>query len=191
MLKLFRDRRAGGAAGIAVAVALVLASPSVAGELYSWRTDDGSLAFTDDARKIPPRYRERARTQAAARLSGYERYTAKDPEATARYHADLATRLEGLRQLNASLDRRVETEAVPDADVSLRLGNSDIAVPTGNVPGDPVVVETVRVRSSGQMATRHDTVVSQGGRTLLVVKGRQHAENNAALSIEDPIEASR
>jgi hypothetical protein len=38
-------------------------------------------------------------------------------------------------------------------------------------PG-PIVVEKVRVRPSGSIATTHDTVISQDGRILAVIKGK-------------------
>ncbi len=48
-----------------------------------------------------------------------------------------------------------------------------------------MIIEEQRVRGRGQIATRHDTVITQGDRTLVVVKGRQRGEVNASTRIRD------
>ena len=73
---------------------------AAAEEIYTWRTQDGGYSFTDDAKAIPPRYRDRVEVRRLEGLEGYPRFTPKDDEATHRYEERLAARLEYLRALN-------------------------------------------------------------------------------------------
>ena len=57
------------------AVTLIFALPALAGEIYSWRTEDGAYAFTDDAKAIPPRYRDQVETRKSEGLRDYPRLT--------------------------------------------------------------------------------------------------------------------
>jgi hypothetical protein len=50
---------------------------------------------------------------------------------------------------------------------------------------DPIIVESVRVRASGQIASRHDTVVRQGGRSLAIIRGRQEGELGGVSGVLD------
>ena len=43
-------------------------------------------------------------------------------------------------------------------------------------PG-PIIVESVRVKPRGSITTTHDTIVSQDGRILLVIKGDDHTSS--------------
>jgi hypothetical protein len=43
----------------------------------------------------------------------------------------------------------------------------------------------LRVKSSDQIATRHDTLVSQGGTPLAIVRGNQQGEVDGAANILD------
>ena len=91
-------------AGIAAAV-LMFGLPALAGEVYSWRTEDGGYAFTDDPKAVPPRYRDRAQARTTAGLSDYERLTAPEAGSTDAYAQRLADRLDHLRALNQNLDQ--------------------------------------------------------------------------------------
>ena len=82
-------------------LALGLAAPAAAETVYSWRTEDGGYAFTDDEKAIPERYRAAAKPRQVGGLSGYERLTLEDPAATSRYAERLAARLDHLRSVNA------------------------------------------------------------------------------------------
>jgi len=68
----------------AIAAMLVLGGlPRLAGADY-WRytTDSGSIAFTDDAKNIPQKYRASAENIAEQPLATYPRLTVVDPAAT-------------------------------------------------------------------------------------------------------------
>lgn len=86
-------------AGALVAGAVLLAAaPAGAGTLYRWETDDGTLAFADDPKRIPDRYREGVEEIQTEGLDGYERYTPTDAAAQQEQADQLTERLEGLRE---------------------------------------------------------------------------------------------
>jgi hypothetical protein len=182
MLKLFTLRTL---PMVAVAtVTLLLAAPALAETVYSWRTEDGGYAFTDDADNIPPRYRDQASASEAGKLGDYARFTAKDPSATARYEERLADRLQHLRALNARpaavwAAERAGRETPPP--IWLRTGgeNSPNLEITPGEGQEPIVVETIHTRPAGKVVTRQSVVVRQGDRTLAIVKPRSRDVNIA------------
>ena len=87
----------------AAAFAAALAAPAAADPVYSWRTEDGGYAFTDDPKAIPRALsRSGAEARDRARLHDYKRYTPSDDAATERYAEQLTRRLEHLRAVNAN-----------------------------------------------------------------------------------------
>jgi hypothetical protein len=156
-----------------------------AGAIYSWRTDDGGYAFTDDPEAIPARYRDQARTRASAGLQDYERYTEPLRGSGDLYAAELAERLERLRAINAAPEPAgpgVATAAGASATgprISLRTGNA--SAPTIDVTTDagagPLVVETIFTRPEGKMITRKSLIVRQGGKIVSIVRPRSVETN--------------
>lgn len=97
-------------------VAIGSASPPVQAEvLYRWESADGTVSFTDDAKRVPERYQKQAEQIDTSVLSGYGRYTPTDAVASQEYAKRLAERLEMLRDANRS-----EEEAL--AEVGERAG---------------------------------------------------------------------
>ncbi len=89
------------AAVLAVLLLLpVFPSAATAGRIYEWRTEDGTYAFTDDARRIPARYRGEARLRPTKPFADYEHLTTTDPGAGDAHARRLAERLERLRAFN-------------------------------------------------------------------------------------------
>jgi hypothetical protein len=164
-------------------LALLLASSSRAGEVYSWTTVDGNVAFTDNTKNIPARYRDQVRVRKSGKVQDYERFTSEDSTRTERYSDQLAKRIEYLRWLNSGRDARpavggnVGVASVTVSGVDLRLPAADTSA--------PIIIEQFRVKSSDQIATRHDTLVSQGGTPLAIVRGNQRAEVDGAINILD------
>ena len=74
--------------------------PAQAEPLYRWESADGTVSFTDDAKRVPERYRETAKQIDTSVLSGYGRYTPTDAAASQEYAKRLAERLEVLRAAN-------------------------------------------------------------------------------------------
>jgi hypothetical protein len=153
---------------LAVAVAT-----SAAGEtVYRWNAADGSVAFTDDAKRIPAQYREQAQKTRTGDLASYGRYTPARAGAYPR-EAQLAERLERLRAINATAEApAAPVRASAGTQTILQLNNrSSIAIPNEQMIGDePVVVEQRRVRDRNNISTTHVTVVRQGDRILSVVR---------------------
>jgi hypothetical protein len=162
---------------------LLLASPSRAGDIYSWETADGNVAFTDNAKNIPARYSDQARVRKSVGIKDYAQFTSDDFATSDDYSDQLAKRVEYLRWFNARGD------AAPAADdkigvASVTVSGVDLRLPAADT-SRPIIVEQLRVMSSGQMATRHDTLVSQGGTPLAIVRGNQRGEVGGAVNILD------
>jgi hypothetical protein len=187
---LMLSRKDVGNAGIApvlmvvIGMALILATPAVAGQIYSWQTENGEVAYTDNPKKIPARYRSQVQTRASERIEDYAKFSSGQPEATDRYAARLAERVEYLRWFNSDGDAAAVTPGAMNGVATINVHGIDLRLP-GATADAPIIVEDVRVMSDGQITTRHDSVVRQGGRTLAIVRGRQEGEVGGASSILD------
>ncbi len=91
-------------------------APVQAEPLYRWESADGTVSFTDDAKRVPERYRESAKQIDTSVLSGYGRYTPTDAAASQEYTERLKERLETLREANLADEEAqralAESEAV-------------------------------------------------------------------------------
>lgn len=160
-------------------------APASAGTIYSWRTEDGTYAFSDDPEAIPTRYRDQVRTRVMSGLRDYERYTEPVPGSGAQYAEELAARLERLRATNAALAAAGPSTATAAGAsaagprISLRTGNA--SAPTIDLTTDagagPLVVETIFTRPEGKMITRKSLIVRQGGKTIAIVRPRSIETN--------------
>lgn len=88
----------------AVAGSLLVGSAAGAGTLYRWTTESGSVAYADDLKRVPERYRDRVDTVTSEALADYGRLTPTDPVASQEYADRLAERLEGLREAAAEAE---------------------------------------------------------------------------------------
>jgi hypothetical protein len=178
------------------ALALVaFALPASAETLFRWTAEDGSVSFTDDAKRIPARYRSASQSIQTGGLSGYKQYSPTKADSQAVYREQLAARLERLRELNASLEAPLYAQPAGAASVNAGTSGTDayvrvgrdltVRVPQTDAELGPVIVDDVRVKRSGELATVHDTIVSQGGRVLLVVRGDPHLFDVSAREIID------
>jgi hypothetical protein len=161
--------------------------PATAGPLFSWTAEDGTVSYTDDAKRIPERYRAVAKEVPGKKLGSYGRYSPAKPEAETQYAEQLEQRVARLRALNQELD---EEAAYAEGAYAAPAGTADggeafvragrdlaLRVPiSGAAGGDmpPVIVEDVRVRRTGSAFTVHDTVIRQGPKVIMVVRGDQH-----------------
>jgi hypothetical protein len=160
--------------GCTVLVTLFISLPALAGNIYSWRTEDGGYAYTDDAKAIPARYRDQVSTRPTDGLKNYRRITAAENGSSDDYGRRLSNRLASLRALNQDLDRASARNAYRDESVQIQVnaGAIDVGVPTSPADEGPIVIETVRFRYRDEMATRHNTVVRNGDRVLTIIKGK-------------------
>jgi hypothetical protein len=179
-----------GAAALVTAVAV----PAAADPVYSWRTEDGGYAFTDDPKSIPPRYRDQVKVRESVRLDDYKRFTPSDDKAAERYSEQLGRRLEHLRRVNAqpATPALAPTYAAapPQGGPGMSMRSGDGFTPSVELaPGatasdEPVVVETLFTRPRGKAVTRHTQVVRQGGKTIAIIKPRLR-EWNVSKDIHD------
>jgi hypothetical protein len=165
-------------------------APVQAEPLYRWESADGTVSFTDDAKRVPERYRESAKQIDTSVLSGYGRYTPTDAAASQEYAKRLNERLEVLRAAN----RADQVAAEPD-EVAVEGGATPAqkryiqerrrmhdgryryyrteAPQTASLPVDPddpnpVVTEYKHVKVPGQPITQTVIVTRQGDRVLSV-----------------------
>jgi hypothetical protein len=173
-MSIVSRRRTARTAATAFTLAALVAAPALAGQIYSWRTEDGTTAFTDDPKAIPERYRDRVDVRESAGIDEYARYTSARGGESA-YADRLSQRLDHLRALNAHFDATApRPAAAAQPSVAINTGGLTIGVPAESSADGPVVVESVRFRHRDEQATRHNTVISQGGRVLTVIKGDPH-----------------
>jgi hypothetical protein len=156
---------------------IALAGPAAAGSIYSWQTQSGDVAFSDDIKNVPSRYREQVQERQRKPLDDYERFSSQESEVSESYADRLQARLVHLQGLNESLTSQSTESPGYVGTASLRIGDTEqVLNVTGGAEDEPVIVERIRVIRSGQIASRHDTVVRQGSRTLAIMRGNQEGE---------------
>lgn len=110
---------------IAGGFALIAWSAPVQAELlYRWESADGTVSFTDDAKRVPERYRKDAEQLDTSVLSGYGRYTPTDAVASQEYAKRLAERLEMLREANRVEEASAERAEREVADAPRGIGRA-------------------------------------------------------------------
>jgi hypothetical protein len=185
-------------------LALAETASAQSGVLYRWESADGTVSFTDDAKRIPERHRADAETIDRSVLADYGRFTPTDAAASAVQAERLEARLEALRAANVappvasdeaapaaarptvatrSITRDVQSRRrVYRADGSYYYQYSSNRISEGGAaslpvdPDDPnpVVTERRRVRVPGAPITQSIRVTRQGDRVLAVEKPRSH-----------------
>lgn len=199
---MLRQRTATHIASIFLGVTLLLgtAGSAFAGNVYSWVTEDGTHAFTDDPKRIPAKHRDEAEARPMGDLKRYARYTV---DRTGKGYTDrLWQRQTELRDRAAA-----ETPAVaagPAGTVGTGLGYSVPFIGGGSPGGhraaqmqlglgalgasgsdEPITVESVRMRPTAGQATRHWTIVKQGDRVIAVIKGENRDRSPQGVSESD------
>jgi hypothetical protein len=163
------------AAGIILLASLAM--PAGAGTLYKWTTEDGSVAFSDDLKRIPERYRDRVATIQTGGLDNYERFTPADSAAQGEQRRLLEERLERLRAQNqppVMVAVPAPGAGGPVSETIVQVNDSTaLRIPATASDEEPIVVEEVRVLRKGSNITIHDTVVRQGDKVLVVVRPAQ------------------
>ncbi len=172
---------------------LALATSATAGTMYRWTAADGSVAYTDDPKRIPAQYRSEAERTRTNDLESYGRYTPTQASARTQ-HAERAERIERLREINAGGFATSEPAALaaPNAaPMVLELNDrTSIVIPSDQLAGsEPVVVEQVRVRDRNNISTTHVTVVRQGDRILSVVRPESAHDRADWVSESELLEA--
>lgn len=201
MLKVKTGMRLLGRLLVGTFVVVGLAGPSFAGNVYSWVTDDGTYAFTDDSKRIPAKHRDEAKRRPMGELARYERFTEVDvPENRESYEDRILARREALRDAVVAAPRGAVAGAVVAAGPSMdytvavtggttRSGRNGVSlrVPTGTQDGsdEPTTIESRRMDPSDSLATRHWTIVKQGDRVVSIIKGERRQRPLRAIPESD------
>jgi len=185
---------AGRLARVAFGACLVVGfAQAAAAEVYAWRTEDGGYAYTDDRDQIPARYRAQAKRLSSTSLSGYERYTPQDSEATSRYADRLERRLATLREVNATtapVRPQPETTSAGSLLISTGDGNAPaLSLPMQADGSEPMVIEEVTSKRMGDARTRRSTVVRQGDKVVTVILGEPRIFDPTDFKDEEALEA--
>ena len=184
-------------------VVVGLAGPAFAGNVYSWVTEDGTYAFTDDSKRIPAKHRSEAKTKNMGKLTRYGRFTEVSSDSEKAYAERILERRDQLRQVatvapEGAIVGAAAAQVGPEVGFTIpvsggagRAGRSatNLWVPANGtasaVSDEPTVIETQRMRSSDSLATRHWTFVKKGDQVVTVIKGQRRQRPLKALSESD------
>lgn len=119
---------------------LLASAPAGAGTLYRWQTESGTLAFADDPKRIPERYRGQAEQIETEGLEGYGRFTPLDGAAQREQAEQLGERLEGLRAESGVAEEPAEVVVVEEPPAAHPL--EGIALQSAREAGGRRVVQT-------------------------------------------------
>jgi hypothetical protein len=161
-----------------------LAGPAFAGNVWSWQTEDGAYAFTDDPKRIPAKHRAEAQKKTMGKLTRYERFTNVSVETEKPYTERIRERQSELRGMTAAAPQGAVVGAVGSSAPDVMYGipasgrdgrsGSSLMLPLvgGQVTPDsaPTVVSDIRVKPRRSMATRHFTVIQKGDQIVSVIK---------------------
>ena len=170
---------------VAVAGLVFGASAEVSAEtVYTWTTDDGTVAYTDEDKRVPARYRDRVQVETLDGLVGYDRFTrvdevARAPEAQA---APSPSAVERVRPVVVAEARKASTYVLSGG--GRYGGGTSVAVPVGSMSGssdEPIVIESLRVKLDDSMATTHETVVRQGDRVISVRRNESSQRDGTGM----------
>ena len=159
-----------------------LTGPAFAGNVYSWVTEDGTYAFTDDSKRIPAKHRAEARKRTMGKLTRYERFTEVTSDSKTPYAERIRARRLELREMARTAPRGAVIGAtqsrasglVYSIPVSGGRRGASIQVPIGDLASadlEPTTIESIRVKPSDSLASRHWTVIKRGDRIVTVIKG--------------------
>lgn len=197
MLKRKRSMHVGRIV-LGVCLLIGLAGPAFAGNVYSWVTEDGTHAFTDDPKRIPEKHKAEVKTRALGELKRYDRYTVdrKDKD----YEERLRARQSELRERDSAQTIVIGGNGAPANGAGIvynmpfNVGRSGggqrgpgMQLPLAGAAGsdEPLTVESVRVESTEGASTRHWTIVKQGDRIISVFKGERRDRDTSQYSESD------
>jgi hypothetical protein len=181
------------AAGLLVGVILALALPAGAGEIYSWRTEDGGYAFAGERKNVPARYRDQIEVRRTEALGDYRRFTAQDDTAARRYEERLAERLERLRELNRPRPAAEGSGASSrDGDyVTIRGGSNrgggvDVSTPLGR-DAQPLETETIFMKRKDSDVVQPVRITRRGKEIVSISKPRNSQWNISDFEDEEDL----
>lgn len=176
-----------------------LAGPAFAGNVYSWVTEDGTYAFTDDAKRIPAKHRTEAQKRTMGKLTRYERYTEVSSETDKPYAERIRERQSELRGMSATAPMGAVVGAMQSQQTGIVYsipangGNGTgmgamVNVPVGgqgSSDAGQTTISDIRVQPDNSMATRHITVVARDGQPVTIIKAELNQQPLKARSESD------
>ena len=170
--------KSGWGSGVVVFLvwALTLAGTASADVVYRWTTEGGTLAFTDDAEKIPARYAADAQKDSLESLRSYPRLTIENPVLPAVSAPPVASSV-------SHGQAQGEPEGLSVLVGGTRFGNNAAVVPVGgDLDSDaPTIIENYRVKPKDSMATRHVTVIKKDGRIISIQRNQLNQDDRSGM----------
>jgi hypothetical protein len=180
MRKLMNDHAVLVLVTVGLAVAAV-AAPTLAGTVYSWTTEDGTAAYTDDPKRIPAKYKKQVEKRQLGKLKNYKRFTESQVKQDTPYEQRVNDRLGALREGPPAV-----SAAPPGREGGVRYGvgigapdNDQISFPVGEASDEPFVTSEHRIRTRNSIATQDVQVTKQGDKVISV---RISAPNQRSVS---------
>lgn len=170
MRKLMNDHALLVLVTVGLALAAV-AAPTLAGTVYSWTTEDGTAAFTDDPKRIPAKYKDQVERRELGKLKNYKQYSESQVEHEATYEKRVADRLERLRapEPPAVSAGPPAGESGPRYAVGLSAPDQDqVSFPVDAARDEPFVTSEHRIRTRDSIATQDLQITRQGDEVISV-----------------------
>ena len=173
MLKQMNGR-AGFVLATVVLVIVAVASPVTAATVYYWTTEDGTAAYTNDAKRIPAKYKKSAKRKTVGKLENYPRLSRSDVKLEDAYAKRVHARLHQLRDRKAA---EAPGQAAGKASVRVDIaqgGGDRVSIPVDAAGQEPIFSQEYSVRTRGSIATRNVQVTQQGDQVLAVRLGEKN-----------------
>jgi len=188
---------------LAVSLVAGFASAASAGNVYSWVTEDGTHAFTDDAKRVPAKHKQEAKRRPLGELTRYSRYTEVSAEKGKPYVERIHERQAAYREVGTVAPQGAVVGAMASEGQGPGIGYtvpvsgggnggrgaaSNLWVPvkgSDNAGPDVTTIESKRMKPENSMATRHWTIIKEGDRVTTVIKGELRQRPLKAVSESD------
>jgi hypothetical protein len=170
-------------------VGAAFAAPVAAGTAYQWTTDEGTVAFTDDPKRIPGKYKDAATKRDLGKLKTYPRFTVSQKTSEAAYPERVDARLGALRASALPAVSAAPPRGVAGSRVHLDLGiggRDQIGVRLPTASHEPVVTSSHRVRMRDSIATQDVRITKQGDRIIAVTVSKRNEGRIGERNVPDP-----
>ena len=170
MRKLMKDHALLVLVTVGLAVVAV-AVPSFAGTVYSWTTEDGTSAFTDDPKRIPAKYKNKAERRQLGKLKNYKQYSESKIKQEAPYEQRVNQRLSALRTPQPPAVSAGPPGQAGGVRYGVGIGSNDndqLSFPVGGASDEPLVTSDHHIRTRDSIATRSVTVTKQGDKIVSI-----------------------
>lgn len=154
--------------GLAVMAA---AGPTLAATVYTWTTEDGTKAFTDDPKRIPAKYKDQVERRQLGKLKNYPRYTESKVKHESTYEKRVAERLERLRTPAPPAVSAPPPGVEGGARYAVGLSEptqDQVSVPVGGLGEEPFETTEHRIRTRESIATQDLQITRQGDKVISV-----------------------